>query len=165
MLNRKPSVLSRFITTGPIRWIFTAAWGILLGILIIVVLRVAYLQFFFKASADETSRPITDNMDAPEAPGFKERQQPAKGMRPHLEVQKIVPYGRSLEVIGRVEAGAKLRLNNERVEVTGDGMFRHFTKQFPISIDTALLELKATDLAGRTHTMTKLYTFGGGKSE
>ena len=79
--------------------------------------------------------------------------------RPFLELKKITPFGRSLEIIGRVEAGSKLVVDNEPVEVSGDGSFKHFTQLFPASIDRAGLVLKATDLAGRTRTLTAYHDF------
>jgi hypothetical protein len=162
MLNQKSSLSSRFIKIGPVRWIFTAAWGILLGILIIIVLRIAFLQFFFKASADENPPSFQDHPDAASAPNAKDLIKRAAGTGPNLEIKEIIPYGRSLELIGLVDAGTRLSLNNERVEVLGDGSFKHFTRQFPKTSDTVLLELKATDLAGRTRTITRLYKFNPG---
>ncbi len=79
--------------------------------------------------------------------------------RPFLELGKITPFGRSLEIIGRVEAGSKLVVDNEPVEVAGDGSFKHFTQLFPASIDRVGLVLKATDLAGRTRTLTAYHDF------
>jgi len=80
-------------------------------------------------------------------------------MRPFLELQKITPFGRSLELIGRVEAGSRLVINDEFVEVSGDGSFKHFTKLFSASSDRVRLVLKATDLAGRTQTLMAYHDF------
>jgi hypothetical protein len=79
--------------------------------------------------------------------------------RRNLELQQIIPFGRSLELIGRVEAGSSLRVNNENVEVTGDGSFKHFTKPFPDSAHTVHLSLKVKDLAGRVRIWTATHTF------
>jgi hypothetical protein len=82
-------------------------------------------------------------------------------LQPFLELQKITPFGRSLEIVGRVEAGSRLAINNESVEVSGDGSFKHFTELFPASIDRVRLVLKATNLAGRTRTLTAHHDFRG----
>ncbi len=78
---------------------------------------------------------------------------------PIIELQQIVPFGRSLELIGRIEAGSSLVINNEMVEVTGDGSFKHFTSPFPPSVRLAQLSLKVTDLAGRTRVWTATHDF------
>jgi hypothetical protein len=90
---------------------------------------------------------------------FKSKEKPATEAQPHLELQKIIPFGRSLEIIGRVEAGSRLAVNNETVEVSGDGSFKHFTKPFT-SGNRIRLEIKATDLAGRTRILTAFHDFG-----
>jgi hypothetical protein len=84
---------------------------------------------------------------------------------PFIELQQIVPFGRSLELIGRVEAGSSLVVNGEIVEVTGEGLFKHFTRPFPASAQVVRLNLKVTDLAGRTRIYTASHDFrphGGG---
>jgi hypothetical protein len=90
---------------------------------------------------------------------LKSKEKPATEVQPHLELQKIIPFGRSLEIIGRVEAGSRLAVNNETVEVSGDGSFKHFTKPFT-SGNRIRLEIKATDLAGRTRILTVFHDFG-----
>jgi len=80
--------------------------------------------------------------------------------RPMIELEQIIPFGRSLELIGRVEAGSNLVINNEFVEVAGDGFFKHFTGPFPASATKVQLTLKVTDLAGRTCTWTAYPDFG-----
>jgi len=80
--------------------------------------------------------------------------------RPMIKLEQIVPFGRSLELIGRVEAGSNLVINNEFVEVAGDGFFRHFTGPFPASATKVQLTLRVTDLAGRTCTWTAYPDFG-----
>jgi hypothetical protein len=84
---------------------------------------------------------------------------------PFLELQRIIPFGRSLELIGRVDPGSSLAINDETVEVTGDGSFKHFTKQFPPSAQKASLILKLTDLAGRTRVERAVHDFGIGEQE
>jgi hypothetical protein len=76
-----------------------------------------------------------------------------------MELQQIIPFGRSLELIGRVEAGSNLTVNDEIVEVAGDGSFKHFTKQFPASAHKARLDMKVTDLAGRVRIWTATHQF------
>jgi hypothetical protein len=82
--------------------------------------------------------------------------------RPLLELEKVVPYGRSLELIGHVEPGSRLVVNDEKVEVEGDGSFRHFTKLFPPSSGRVRIVLTAIDLAGRTRILTAVHDFGSG---
>jgi hypothetical protein len=82
-----------------------------------------------------------------------------KPSRPFIILQRIVPYGRSLELIGQVESGSSLVLNSEQVIVGGDGSFKHFTKPFPQSAKIVHLVLKVTDLAGRSNTETVTYDF------
>lgn len=72
---------------------------------------------------------------------------------PTLELDRIVPFGRSLELVGRVDPGNRLLVNNEAVRVESDGSFKHFTKPFATS-GTVQLVLKTTDLAGRVRTIT-----------
>ena len=79
--------------------------------------------------------------------------------RLYIRLNQIVPFGRSLELIGKVEAGSRLLVNDEMVDVTGDGSFKHFTNPFPVSVQRADLVLKATDLAGQTRTATATYDF------
>jgi len=81
------------------------------------------------------------------------------GSKPSVELRQIVPFGRSLELIGRVEAGSRLVINNDIVEVSGDGSFKHFTSAFPLSARLVYLNLKVTDLAGRTRTWTATHDF------
>jgi hypothetical protein len=80
--------------------------------------------------------------------------------RPMIELEQIIPFGRSLELIGRVEAGSNLVINNEIVEVTGNGFFKHFTSPFPASATKVQLTLRVTDLAGRICTWTAYPDFG-----
>lgn len=79
--------------------------------------------------------------------------------RPFIELQRIIPFGRSLELIGRVEAGSSLVVNDEAVEVAGDGSFKHFTNPFPASAGKVNLVMKMTDLSGRTRILTTTHDF------
>jgi len=81
------------------------------------------------------------------------------GEGPFIELQQIIPFGKSLELIGRVEAGSHLAVNNESVEVSGEGLFKHFTRPFPSSVQVAQLSLKVTDLAGRTRIYAATHDF------
>jgi hypothetical protein len=90
-----------------------------------------------------------------------ERGSPATGARdlPFIELDQIIQFGRSLELIGKIEAGSSLMVNQERVEVAGDGSFKHFTSPFPSWAGTVTLSLKVRDLAGRTHVWTANHNF------
>jgi hypothetical protein len=83
----------------------------------------------------------------------------AGGLRPSIELQRLVPFGRSLELIGKVEAGSSLAVNDESVEVDGNGFFKHFTNPFPASAGEVHLVMKVTDLSGRIRTLTATYDF------
>lgn len=132
---------------------------------IVVSFHFAFVYFFIETSANEMQGDINDNIKNTPAARLQSKKKTDAGARPYLELQQIIPFGRSLELIGRVEAGSKLTIDNERVEVAGDGYFKHFTKQFPVSSDTVRLDLKATDLAGRTQTITTFHDFSPGKSK
>jgi hypothetical protein len=73
---------------------------------------------------------------------------------PTLELDRIVPFGRSLELVGRVDPGNQLLVNSELVRVENDGSFKHFTKPFATR-GTVQLVLKTTDLVGRVRTITR----------
>jgi hypothetical protein len=87
-----------------------------------------------------------------------------KAVRPSIILERIIPYGKSLELIGRVEAGSRLTVNDEKVDVEGDGLFKHFTKPFPQTDDEITLIFKAADLAGRTNILTVTYDFNPHKN-
>jgi hypothetical protein len=92
--------------------------------------------------------------------GAMPRHAPAGEPRPSIELRGIIPFGRSLELIGQVEAGSSLVVNDETVEVAWDGSFKHFTDPFPAAARNARLTLKVTDLAGRTRILTRTHDFG-----
>jgi hypothetical protein len=79
--------------------------------------------------------------------------------RPFLELNRIIPFGMSLELIGRVEPGSRLTVNEETVAVAADGSYKHFTNPFPASSRKVRLVVKATDLAGRTSVLTAVHNF------
>lgn len=81
-------------------------------------------------------------------------------LRPSLNLRQIIPFGRSLELIGQVEPGSSLTVNGEAVEVEGDGSFKHFTNPFPKSAEKVHLVMKATNLAGRASVLTATHNFG-----
>ena len=83
----------------------------------------------------------------------------ANESQPSIELQRIIPFGRSLELIGRVEAGSSLMVNDESIEVAGDGSFKHFTNPFPASAGNVNLVMKVTDLSGRTRVLTASHDF------
>jgi hypothetical protein len=78
---------------------------------------------------------------------------------PFIRLDRIVPFGRSLELVGKVEAGSRLSVNDEIVDVTGDGSFKHFTNPFSVSAEKANLVMKVTDLAGRTTVVAAIHDF------
>lgn len=76
-----------------------------------------------------------------------------------IKLDRIIPFGRSLELIGSVEAGSRLAVNDEIVDVAGDGSFKHFTNPFPASAQKVRLVMKVSDLAGRTRIVTTTHDF------
>ena len=111
---------------------------------------------------------ITPSPDATMPPLrlLDENGNPAKGVGngPFIELQQIIPFGKCLELIGRVETGSSLLVNDEIVEVSGEGKFKHFTRPFPASAEVVRLILKVSDLAGRSRTYTATHdfrTYGG----
>jgi hypothetical protein len=76
-----------------------------------------------------------------------------------IKLDRIVPFGRSLELIGSVEAGSRLAVNDETVDVAGDGSFKHFTNPFPVSAQKVRLVMRVTDLAGRIRIVSTTHDF------
>jgi hypothetical protein len=99
-------------------------------------------------------------------PGENGRPQRAQnGSKAAIQLQKIVAYGRTLELIGRTDPGSTLRINDEPVEVSGNGSFKHFTRAFPASTRTAHLVLKSTDLSGKVCILKAKHDFFTGAGE
>jgi hypothetical protein len=73
---------------------------------------------------------------------------------PALVVEKVVGFGRTLEIFGRIDPGSSLTINGELVPTAGDGSFKHFTKEFPDAGDVQLV-FRVKDLAGRVRTLTR----------
>ncbi len=92
-----------------------------------------------------------------EAPAFGKGNK--SDLRPYMKLDRIIPFGRSLELIGEVEAGSRLTVNDESVEINGDGSFKHFTRPFPASAQKVSLVMKVTDLAGRSRVETATHDF------
>jgi hypothetical protein len=126
----------------------------------IIVLAFSY-RWILQPSGQDLPNLTVNDSELQTKPLDKKNQDEA--MRPFLELNKITPFGRSLELIGRAEAGSKVLVNDEAVEVSGDGYFKHFTKLFPASSKRVQLILKATDLAGRTRTLTAYHDFSAGQ--
>jgi len=78
---------------------------------------------------------------------------------PYIRLKRIIPFGRSLELVGNVEAGSRLSVNNEIVDVSGDGSFKHFMNPIPASEQKINLLIKVTDLAGRTRVVAAVHDF------
>jgi hypothetical protein len=90
----------------------------------------------------------------------KGREAPG-AMKPSLKLLRIARFGRILELVGTVEAGSRLTVNDDPAEVSGDGSFKYFTMPFPRSIDKVTLVLKAANLAGKTAVFITPYDFSG----
>jgi hypothetical protein len=138
-----------FATKERGRKVWAAGFWTLSGISVASALYLILRRRFYRAIANESSLPD----------GMKPERQKTPSARPYLEIDKIVSFGRSVELKGRVEAGSKLSVNNENIEVSGDGSFKHFTKRFPASSSRICLEIQATDLAGRTRILTAFHDF------
>ena len=78
---------------------------------------------------------------------------------PFIKIDRIIPFGRSLELVGTVEPGSRLTVNNESVEVAGDGTFKHFTNPFTAKARKVRILLKVKNLAGLTRTITTVHDF------
>jgi hypothetical protein len=121
--------------------------------------------------SQEALAPSVASMSYPEAGTQTALQSPKKPEIPVLKdtkanqtslfikIDHIIPFGRSLELVGTVEAGSKLAVNDGIVDVAGDGFFKHFTNPFPVTAQKVRLVMKVTDLAGRTRTVTTTYDF------
>jgi hypothetical protein len=164
MLRKLSTSASHTRTKARGRNYLTAVGWLLLGLLAAVLLRYVAFHHSIRTPVGEVAQSKgNNNFGNPQDASMQSEDKP--GAAPYLELQKIVPYGRILELIGRIEAGSKLLINDERVSVSGDGAFKHFTKQFPVSNDRVRLELVVTDLSGRSRTMTAFHDFrSGGKS-
>jgi hypothetical protein len=106
---------------------------------------------------EHTSSPPTAAEDRAAVAAFNKAKAGEPG--PFIRLDRIVPFGRSLELVGNVEAGSRLSVNNESVDVTGDGSFKHFTNTFPVSVGKANLVMKVTDLAGRMRVVAAIHDF------
>jgi hypothetical protein len=82
-------------------------------------------------------------------------------LRPSLKLLRIIRFGRSLELAGEVETGSRLTVNDDPVEVTGDGSFKYFTKSFPLTMKKINLVLKVTNLVGKSSELIIPYNFSG----
>jgi len=79
---------------------------------------------------------------------------------PALELERIIAFGRTLEVIGHVDPGSSVYINEESVDISGSGSFKHFTKPFPSGSTHVDLILRVVDLRGRVRTLYSSYSFG-----
>jgi hypothetical protein len=158
MLRDPSNFASRIRTKVRRRNYMKAVGWIVPGVLAVVLLCFVASYYSIRTPANIFSqRKGTDDLGNSSNARRQSKDQPGAG--PYLELQTIVPYGRILELIGRVEAGSNLMINNESVNVSGDGVFKHFTKQFPVSNGRVRLELVVKDLAGRTRTMMAFHDF------
>jgi hypothetical protein len=106
-------------------------------------------------SAPPLDAPLADKASVADVP----HDANANESQPFIELRRIIPFGRSLELIGHVEAGSSLAVNDETIEVAGDGSFKHFTNPFPASAGNVNLVMKVTDLSGRTRVLTATHDF------
>jgi hypothetical protein len=82
-----------------------------------------------------------------------------EALKPSVKLLRIIRFGRTLELIGEVEAGNHLTVNDDPVEVSADGSFKHFTRPFPPKSNKIILVLKATNLAGKSAELVVPYDF------
>lgn len=80
--------------------------------------------------------------------------------QPTLELERIVAFGRTLELIGRADPGSTLYINDETADISGGGSFKHFTKPFPPGRTHVQLTLRVVDLRGRVRTLNATHDFG-----
>ncbi|MBI4481725.1 MAG: FecR domain-containing protein [Acidobacteria bacterium] len=77
--------------------------------------------------------------------------------RPHeirIHIDKLQPFGNIVEIVGKTEPGISLTVNEEIVEVKGDGSFTHFTT--PIDQKGPVeLSFIARDLSGTTKRLIR----------
>ena len=88
----------------------------------------------------------------PRAPGLEGQ--------PILELERVVAFGRTLELTGRVDPGSLLYINEESVDISGSGSFKHFTKPFPPGRTYVQLTLRVVDPRGRVRTLNATHNFG-----
>ncbi|MBI1746658.1 MAG: FecR domain-containing protein [Acidobacteria bacterium] len=65
----------------------------------------------------------------------------------HLKVNKIIPFGHYFQVVGKTDPGVMVYINDEVVEVKGDGSFKHFTRPYE-STGKHTLAVVGRDLSG-----------------
>jgi hypothetical protein len=140
------------------------------GIALICLVSYPYLRNLVQSPAPEAGT-LRQSADAgtPAKVAAKDRpfrRPPAEYERgdrgPVIELYKIVSFGRSLELVGRVDPGCSLSVNGETVDVEGDGSFKHFTKPFAGAARKVLFTLQARDLQGRVRNKSYTHEFGRG---
>jgi hypothetical protein len=167
--------LSIFIRPGRIRVVARILFGVVLFCLVCLggakwlhrtPAKTAFLQTREKESVGANSgRLLNSNLAEQSALRAESGMDLLNGrnselLRSSMKLRRIIRFGRSLELIGSVEAGSRLTLNDDPVEVNGDGSFKHFTTPFPRTIKKIKLVLKATNLAGETAELIEPYNFG-----
>ena len=85
--------------------------------------------------------------------------------QPTLQLDRIIAFGRTLELIGCVDPGSAFYIDDESVEVSGSGTFKHFTKPFPSGKSPVKLTLRVVDLRGRVRVMNATHNFGTDSGE
>lgn len=66
-----------------------------------------------------------------------------------------------VELTGKTDRGARVKVNGEKVKVESDGTFRHLVR---LKEGINLVTVEATDLAGNSEYMKRLITFKGARS-
>ena len=103
---------------------------------------------------------VDDSGDAGEgAPRRPPGSKKSGDLQPSIVLQRIIPFGRSLELIGTVDAGSRLVVNGKSVEVNGDGSYKHFTNPFSDYARKVNIVMTVTNLAGKTRTLRTTYDF------
>jgi hypothetical protein len=96
-------------------------------------------------------------MESPPADVFSFTVTPKRASGPakyeiSIDIEKIVPFGHNFQVIGKTDPGIMIFINDEIVEVKGDGSFKHFTKPFKTKGKNELV-IVGRDLAGVSKTI------------
>lgn len=73
----------------------------------------------------------------------------------HIKIDKILPFGHAFHVVGKTDPGVMIYINEEVVEVKGDGSFKHFTRPF-IAKGKQKLVIVGRDLTGLSKSLQEI---------
>ena len=105
------------------------------------------------APAAETSTAPQPTAPRPVVATQAPRPAPAE---PTLVIGNLAWFGNTLQVVGRIDPGNTLMINDERVETAPDGAFKHLTAPYsPDEGSPRVVVLTTKDLAGRVKTITR----------